>query len=250
MDNNNLERPNYMGWLPAEVRYADISASAKLLYVEITSLVNKTGTCWASNKYFANLYNASADSVSRWVKELIDAGFIESQIVKEAGNRRYLRLSEKITIPIGKNTDTYRQKSNFTNREDDSSANNKKENNKTKKLESDLLSLVNSITGRNFRTLPRGAKKTLDLFSLEEIEAALTAMAADGWHRPKLKELSIDYFLRATTIDRFKDQKTSKLPADFTGEDDDGNSYYKGELVTPQNQARITRERMGGDGTN
>lgn len=66
-----------------------------------------------------------------------------------------------------------------------------------------LLSLVNRVTQREFRTLPRGSKKTLNLFSLAEIETALRALAVDDWHEPKLKELSSDYLLRATTIDKF-----------------------------------------------
>ena len=50
------EKPNYYSILPAIVRYdPDLTPTAKLLYSEITSLVNKTGICWASDKYFAYL---------------------------------------------------------------------------------------------------------------------------------------------------------------------------------------------------
>jgi hypothetical protein len=205
----NLERPNYYAILPANVRYADINSSAKLLYAEITALCNKTGTCWASNSYFAELYSVSADTVSRWVKELIDGGFVTSDINKKAGNRRYIRVTD---VPIGKNDDSYRQKAQLNN--------NKTNTNSIVELEKSLLSLVNEITGRAFRTLPaRGVKKTLDAFTLEEIESALRALAADSWHRPKLKELSIDYFIRSTTIDRFLDkgQKLKPTPKEKAG---------------------------------
>ena len=68
----------------------------------------------------------------------------------------------------------------------------------------DLLTLVNKVTGRAFRTLPaRGVKKTLDAFSLVEIETALRALRDDDWHSEKIKELSIDYLIRSTTIDKF-----------------------------------------------
>lgn len=72
------------------------------------------------------------------------------------------------------------------------------------KQKKDLLVLVNKILNREFRVLPeRGVKKTLDAFSLEEIEIALAALAQDDWHRERLKELKLDYFIRSTTIDKF-----------------------------------------------
>lgn len=43
--------------IPANVRYADISPSAKLLYGELTGLTEQEGFYWASNAYFAKLYN-------------------------------------------------------------------------------------------------------------------------------------------------------------------------------------------------
>jgi hypothetical protein len=71
-------------------------------------------------------------------------------------------------------------------------------------LEKNLLALVNKVIGREFRVLPeRGVKKTLDAFSLVEIELALTALARDDWHHERIKELKLDYFIRSTTIDKF-----------------------------------------------
>lgn len=203
---NNLERPNFIGFLPAGVRYANITAQAKLLYVEISALANKTGTCWASNKYFADLYQMSTKTISRHVSELVDAGFIESDVVKEAGNKRYLRLSPKMGIPMDKNGDTYGQKTDLATSVANRGPNNIIESNNInrRELEKNLLALVNKTLSREFRVLPeRGVKKTLDNFSLEEIELALTALARDDWHRERLKELKLDYFIRSTTIDKF-----------------------------------------------
>lgn len=195
MENENLERPNYYAVIPANVRYSDVSASAKLLYAEVTSLANKTGTCWASNKYFADLYGVTSEAVSGWVKQLVEAGFVSTKIIKSQGNRRYIRITD---VPIQKNLDTYPKKVQVNN--------NKINNNSFVELEKNLLALVNKVTGRNFRTLPeRGVKKTLDAFSLEEIEMALRALANDSWHREKLKELNISYLTRSTTIDKFLD---------------------------------------------
>lgn len=260
----NLERPNYFAVIPATVRYADVTANAKLLYAEITALSNKTGTCWASNKYFADLYGVNVDAVSKWIKQLVDAGFVSTKINKSAGNRRYLRITE---VPIMNNHYTYNEKS-FVN-------NNKTNKTTYVKLEKDLLALANKVLGREFRVLPeRGVKKTLDAFSLVEIEMALTALARDKWHREKIKELKLDYFIRSTTIDKFlaiakKDgtvpitegiedstvaaggifpAKWPKGQAEWS-EDDDENRYFRGIKIDHTNQdeiMRIEKERLGG----
>jgi len=60
----------YYAIIPASVRYSNISSSAKLMYGEITALCNKKGYCWASNQYFAELYNVSNRSITNWISEL------------------------------------------------------------------------------------------------------------------------------------------------------------------------------------
>jgi hypothetical protein len=84
-----IERPTFYAVIPAHVRYANISAHAKLLYGELTALTEKAGFCWASNGYLAKLYNAGSRSVSRWVAELVEAGFIVVEAaVNQHGQRK------------------------------------------------------------------------------------------------------------------------------------------------------------------
>lgn len=89
-------KPNYYAIIPAEVRYADIKANAKLLYGEITALSNKEGYCWASNDYFAKLYGVSTNSISSWVKALYVAGFVDIKVDKAKGNLRYITIKVKL----------------------------------------------------------------------------------------------------------------------------------------------------------
>jgi hypothetical protein len=51
-----------------------------LLYGEITALCNEKGYCWAKNEYFAELYSTSEKSITRWIKNLADKGYIETEI--------------------------------------------------------------------------------------------------------------------------------------------------------------------------
>lgn len=88
-------KPSYYAIIPADVRYSNIPPSAKLMYGEITALSGKEGYCWASNKYFAELYNVSRETVSRWIKQLVEAGFINKHI--EYGKNKEV-LRRKLTI--------------------------------------------------------------------------------------------------------------------------------------------------------
>ena len=136
----NQERPNFYAVIPANVRYANITPNAKLLYGEITALSTQKGYCFARNKYFANLYGVSIVSISKWIKELIDNNFIESEIIYKEGTKeilnRYLRIigegiKEKFNTPIKE-----RFKDNNTNI--NNTNNNIKKENKKEKKELDL----------------------------------------------------------------------------------------------------------------
>jgi len=72
------QTPDYYGVIPADVRYdKNISDAAKLLYAEISALANTEGYCWATNKYFADLYCKHEVTISRIIKELEKAGHVK-----------------------------------------------------------------------------------------------------------------------------------------------------------------------------
>ena len=91
------EKPNYYAIIPADVRYNnDLKDKAKLLYGEIVALSNKDGVCYASNKYFAELYDISITTVSLLIKDLIENGYLESEFLYKENSKeidhRYLRI--------------------------------------------------------------------------------------------------------------------------------------------------------------
>lgn len=100
-------KPWYYAIIPANVRYdKNICMWAKLLYWEISTLCNKEWYCRANNNYFAWIYDVSNDTISRRVKELYIAKYINVEIERSIWNKRVLTLSAKMPIGIGKNTDT------------------------------------------------------------------------------------------------------------------------------------------------
>jgi transposase len=80
---------------------------AKVLFSEITALSNKKGYCYATNGYFAKLYEVSKTTVSLWVKALIDRGHIKAQYkgglrmlyVPEQRNLTKKEIKEKLASP-------------------------------------------------------------------------------------------------------------------------------------------------------
>ena len=90
------QQPNYYAIISAEVRYdKNLTANAKLLYAEITALLNINGECFATNKYFSNLYGKSTVTISKWVSELVANGYISTNYIYKGNTkeieRRYIR---------------------------------------------------------------------------------------------------------------------------------------------------------------
>lgn len=102
------ENRGYYAIIPANVRYDEnLTANAKLLYGEITALCNEKGYCWANNGYFSKLYNVSNVSISKWISELEQKGYINRDIIYKDGTKeilnRYLRI---VYDPIKENFNT------------------------------------------------------------------------------------------------------------------------------------------------
>lgn len=101
-------KKNYYAIIPANVRYdKNLKDKAKLLYGEITALCNDKGYCWGTNNYFAELYGISKKTVSLLIKNLVESGYIKTEIIYKEGSKeilyRYLRI---ITYPINENVNT------------------------------------------------------------------------------------------------------------------------------------------------
>jgi len=95
--------PGYYAVIPAEVRYdKDLTANAKLLYGEITALCSKEGYCWATNKYFADLYSVSNTTISLWIKQLCKK-YIRYDVLDGFRRKIYLKgVLKNLKPPIKK----------------------------------------------------------------------------------------------------------------------------------------------------
>lgn len=94
-----MREPSYHAIIPANVRYDNrLSANEKLMYGELTCLSNKYGYCWATNAYFANLYNVSIRTIQRWLENLEKCEYIfrdTKQVSKDDKERKIYIINNK-----------------------------------------------------------------------------------------------------------------------------------------------------------
>ena len=156
------DKPNYYAIIPAEVRYdINLKDKAKLLYGEITSLSDKNGYCYATNKYFADLYGVTTTTISLLINNLIDKGYIEREIIYKDGTKeilnRYLKIVKGGYLKNFKEGTQKKLKENNTSI--NNTSNNKKEIYKeswdcdsyVKQLTDGVISYLNEKSERNFK---------------------------------------------------------------------------------------------------
>ena len=89
-----MEKPSYFAIMPASVRYdGRLRPMEKIIYAEITALVNVKGFCYATNQYFSKLYEVHRNSISIWINNLMKYGYIKVKyVVREVeGQKRQER---------------------------------------------------------------------------------------------------------------------------------------------------------------
>lgn len=85
---NEEKQPSYYAIIPSSVRYCEeLKYPERLLYGEITALTGKEGYCFATNKYFAELYHVIPGTISRWISHLENLGFVKIEIIKDERNQ-------------------------------------------------------------------------------------------------------------------------------------------------------------------
>ncbi len=89
--------------IPPNVRFdIRLSPGAKILFGEICSQCNETGSCICNTKYLADLYSVDVTTVSRWIRELRRNKYIECEtkytmVEHKTGIREVERRFLKIT---------------------------------------------------------------------------------------------------------------------------------------------------------
>lgn len=204
------EKPNYYAILPANIRYDKrLTDKAKLLYAEITSLTYKTGECWASNKYFSDLYAISVETVSRIIKLLIDNGYLERKIIYKSDTKE---ISNRVLIPIDKNINTYCQKNQYpideNVKENNTSINNKNINNI---YIGQVVDYLNEKTGSKYKSTTASTKSHIlarfrEGFKLDDFKKVIEKKTKE-WKGTKYQKYLRPETLFGTKFESYLNQK-------------------------------------------
>lgn len=190
---------SYYAIIPANVRYdSELTPNAKLLYGEITALCNEKGYCWAGNSYFSELYNVSKKSVSTWINQLVDKGYVSTEIIYKEGSKeilhRYLRIllggmEENVNTPMEENV-----------KDNNTSFNTTTNNTKEYIPYVEIISYLNTKTSSSYKP---GSKATKDLikarwkegFTLEDFQKVID-IKSEEW----LNDSKMNMYLRPKTL--------------------------------------------------
>ena len=80
---NETNRIGYFAVIPATVLFNnELKPNEKLLYALITTLANKEGYCYASNKYLGSKLNVDPQTISRWIGNLRKYNYLVVDIIR------------------------------------------------------------------------------------------------------------------------------------------------------------------------
>lgn len=229
------------------------------------------------NGYFYRSYNQmmkrfplwSERTIRTYIRTLEEKGWLTTKIIQVDGRPvchykvcRFLSAKIAETMDMAKIAETYKE----TKKETKISA-----DFKNNQLLLQLISLVNpkeKATAERHRALSARLKD----YTEEEIIQSAIAFSKSEWHRNN-KQMSIDNLLAPSKFGRWYAQRnetpmeivkqnmvtdsviqgSSVFPAawpkgepEYT-EDDDDHNYFRGVMITPQNQAELLRIRKARD---
>ena len=95
-------------WIPTEILLnKDLSDKEKIILAMILYLSEETKSCFASNKYIANIVNVTADRVSKIISSLRDKNYIKVKLKYKTDSKE---IEERQILPIVENINRCSQK--------------------------------------------------------------------------------------------------------------------------------------------
>lgn len=186
-------KKSYYAIVPANVRYdPNLCANSKLLYGEITALCNEKGYCWASNQYFADLYDVSKITVSRWVSSLEKRNYIRIDFTykedsKEIESRR-IWIVDPFKIPNIKNNNNTEEAMDSVKKEE-----------KYKEEIKEIIDYLNSSTNSSYRYNTESTNKLIrgklnNGFTVQDFKSVI--------HTKSMEWMNTDFekYLRPSTL--------------------------------------------------
>lgn len=94
-------------WIPAEILLnKELTDKEKIILAIILYLSEETKSCFASNKYIANIVNVTADRVSKIISSLREKNYIKVKLKYKTDSKE---IEERQIIPIVESINRYSQ---------------------------------------------------------------------------------------------------------------------------------------------
>ena len=95
-------------WIPAEILLnKDLSDKEKIILSMILYLSEEKGSCFASNKYIANIVNVTPQRVSKIISSLKDKEYVKVKLKYKTDSKE---IEERQITPIAEKINRYSQK--------------------------------------------------------------------------------------------------------------------------------------------
>lgn len=214
------EKPNYYAIIPADVRYDEnLKLGEKMMYGEITALSKKNGICYASNNYFAKLYNVSPQAISKWIKSLEKYKYITISYEKEgkAITKRNIsmvstqvdRVSTGVEGGINTGLEGYQQEI----KENNININNTSINNK--EIYKEIIDYLNLKIDTHYKYTSQATQRLINARLNDGFKIGDFKKVIDNKYNDWFKDKKMNQYLRPETLfsnkfESYLNQKTKK----------------------------------------
>ena len=217
---------------------------AILLYGHIVTLTNKSGECWATNKYFMeHLGIKSATTITDYLNLLVNKGFIKKKKIYKKGTKQIEKrvISINIGLPISPDCNTPMSvdcKENNTSI-NNTSINNKKRNIKEKSEDfsagtssdnipySEIVEYLNKRTGKNYRASSQKTRRLIkarfnEKYTVDDFKKVIDNKCLEWLRDDKMSKYLRPETLFGTKFESYlnQDNKVNQVPSGWA-------DYYK-----------------------
>ena len=231
------ELPSYYSIIPATVRYDhNLKANEKLMYGEITALSSKNGYCWAENRYFAELYDVHKITISKWLKNLEDNGYIRTELKYIYGTKQvskrliYINDTPISQIAKGYKSNDYDPISQKTKEELSTTSNNNTRDintlsrNSTRTPYKEIIDYLNEKTGREYKHTAKANQRVIKArmnegYALEDFKTVIDKKYDEWNNDTKMKKFLRPETLFSTNFDRYLNEETESNKKSWAGSD-------------------------------
>lgn len=218
------DKSKYYIIIPADIRYdSRLKANEKLIYGEVVLLAQEMGYCWATNAYFANLYDVSKTTVSKWLANLEECGYIRMEYIYKGDE-----LSERRVFICDNNDSKVQEKVCKVNSKSEVDEYTKQKD-LNEKIE-DVINYFNKVCSTKFKSNTSGTRKLIkkhlkEGFALDDFKRVVDLKYHDWGERPfrfSSGQFSNEY-LRPSTL--FGDKFESYVYEAITREVSENSMY-------------------------